>query len=308
LIDLVASEPHYRDHLLPIWNALPAELRGIDWGGGPAERNGHVLMVAGYSDVKRHPHHPVVYVEHGAGQSYIDLDIAVRPFYSGGGQHRNVIGYVCPNDEVAGRWQSRYPDKPTAVVGCPRLDPWHAGDRGECDPRTVAITFHWDAQFTGVPETASAFGYYLPHMVGIIERLRNKGWTILAHAHPRHTALANFWRQPEIKDLGATFVESSDGVLDRAGVLIADNTSVQAEFLSLGRPVVWLNHPSYRRDVSHGGRFWQWPTLGGAQVDTGAELLALDLSQLPPVTGHPYAYADGRASQRAAQFVAELVT
>lgn len=307
MIDIVAEHPHYLDHLLPIWDCLPDRCKGVAYTG-QAPLTDNILMVAGYSDMKRHPGRRFIYVEHGAGQSYIGMDPAVQPHYSGGPQHRNVIGYICPNNEVASRWNARYPDKPTAVVGCPRLDPWHIGNRGQHEPRTVAFTFHWDAQFTGVPETASAFPYYLPDLVGVITSLRREGWTVLGHGHPRYRALHEYWVSPDMKDLGVVHVESSDGILDRAAVLVADNTSLQAEFLSLGRPVVWLNHPGYRRDVWQGGRFWQWPTLGGLQVDSGSELRSLDLANLPPVTGHPYAYADGHASQRAADAILKFLS
>jgi hypothetical protein len=309
MIHMVAEHQHYLDHMTNIWDALPDHVKGKTFlkEDRVVIPSGDHVLVAGYSDVKRIVN-PTIYVEHGAGQHYVGLDLAVQPFYSGGPQHRSVVGYICPNEEVAGRWRTRYPNKATAVVGCPRLDPWHAGLRDQCDPRTLAVTFHWDAQFTGAPETASAFPHYLVHLPKAIVRWRNEGWHVLGHAHPRYPALAAFWQSPEIRDLGVEFVESSDGVLDRAAVLIADNTSLQAEFLSLGRPVVWLNHPSYRRDVWQGGRFWQWPTLGGLQVDSGAELLAVDLTQLPPVTGHPYAYADGRASQRAADAIMEILS
>ncbi len=310
MIHLVASQPHYYDHLVNIWSKVPEFAKGTEFLKEDLEVipvEDHIL-VAGYSEIKRFPRNRVIYVEHGAGQSYVGLTAAVKPYYSGGPQHRNTLGFICPNEEVEARWRTAYPSKPSAVVGCPRLDPWHRGDRGHCEPRTVAITFHWDAQFTGVPETASAFPHYLPYLREAIVAWNQKGWHVIGHAHPRYPALAAFWKLPEIRDLGVEFVESSDGVLDRATVLVADNTSLQAEFLSLGRPVVWLNSPAYRKEVSHGGRFWKWPQYGGQTIDNPASLAELDLDGLQVPTGHPYAYADGLASQRAADFIVELVT
>lgn len=308
-IDLVNEYKHYRDHLIPIWNALPEDVRGEDFGLSAAARipEDRLLLVAGYSDVKTFGRNKVIYVEHGAGQSYKDLNVGAKPFYSGGPQHRNTIGFVCPNQEVADRWLSTYPDTPTAVVGCPRLDPWHRGDRGHCEPRTVAITFHWDAQATGIQETASAFPYYHSHLLDTVVRWKQEGWHVIGHAHPRYPALVHFWNTPEMREAGVEFVESSDGVLDRATVLVADNTSLQAEFLSLGRQVVWLNHPGYRRTVEHGGRFWEWTSFGGLTVQTPQELSRLSLDTVPHATRHPYAFADGYASQRAASFVASIL-
>jgi len=311
-VDLYASERHYLDHALPVWDKLPDEIRGnVYFGRIPRRQEGHTILVAGYKDVGTLAHYPVIYVEHGAGQSYLGLDPSVQPFYSGGPQHRNVVGFICPNEEVVSRWNARYPDKPAVAVGCPRLDPWHAKLRGEPDERTVAITFHWDAQSTGVPETTSAFEDYCQDLPDIIARWRALDWTVIGHHHPRHRRLAEYWRETGLRNL-VEYVEDVSEVLDRASILVADNTSVQAEFLSLGRGVVWLNRTSknghkYRRDIEHGGRFWHWPTLGGQSVDTPTDLAMLDLSNLPPVTGHPYTFADGRASERAALSVCRII-
>ena len=307
-IDLAASEPHYRTHLLPIFEALPDDVRGKDWGDAMRIPPDRTLLLGGYADVKRHALNRYVYVEHGAGQSYVGMDYGVLPFYSGGHGHNNAIGFICPNDEVASRWVKIYPDTPVAVVGCPRLDPWHSGLRGkQVEDRTVAITFHWDAIFTGVHATASAFGHYYDCLADVIFNWRNQGWTVLGHWHPRYPAVAQFWEQLS-GQFGVEVVADADEVLDRASVLVADNTSMQADFLSLGRPVVWLNHPTYRLDDVHGGRFWVWPTLGGQSVSSPEDLRRIDLASLPEVTGHPYAYADGRASQRASSAIRSWIS
>lgn len=299
-ISLVASEPHYRAHIQPIYDLIPERYhhnRGIP----------SYMLVGGYADVKDFPTREYVYVEHGAGQHYIEptdpkIFRSVRSFYSGGTGHQRCALFICPNQEVADRWQARYPDKPVAVVGCPRLDPWHSGARGEPEQRTVAITFHWDALFTGVPETASAFQHYYQSVVQGARNWQRDGWTVLAHNHPRHPAAKGFWESNEVKAAGIEYA-SADDILDRADMLIADNTSMQAEFLSLGRRVVWLNHPGYRKNVHHGGRFWDWPELSGVQVDDPADLVALNLDDVPETTGHPYAFADGHASERAASAI-----
>lgn len=264
--------------------------------GEPAD----FTLVGSYDDLKTNFDRPCVYVEHGAGQSYVGLNRSATPFYSGGEQHRNVALFLCPNEEVARRWKNVYPDKPAVVVGCPRLDPWHIGNRGQHEDRTVAITFHWPADLTGVPETMSAFGEYFEVIKNdVISKWRSEGWHVIGHAHPRHPALIDFWLSHEIRDLGVEYVAKSADVLDRATVLVADNTSLQAEFLSLGRPVVWINHSLYRKNVEHGGRFWLWPTYGGQQIDTPSDLARLNLDNLSLPTRHPYAYADGHATERA---------
>lgn len=309
-LSLVASEPHYRDHIQPIFDLIPEQYhckKGVP----------DFMLVGGYADVKDFPTRNYIYVEHGAGQSYIAPPIESREalllhnqtqaYYSGGKHHQKCALFLCPNEEVAARWQHRYPDKPTAVVGCPKLDPWHSGDRGAVESRTVAVTFHWDALFTGSPETASAFGLYYQSVIDAATRWRAEGWTVISHNHPRHDAARRFWSGPEANDAGIEYVASSAEILDRASILIADNTSMQAEFLSLGRRVVWLNLPSYRKDVQHGGRFWSWPEMGGLQVNAPAELTNLNLDDVPETTEHPYAFADGHASERAAGAVLSLL-
>ena len=304
-IALISSEPHYSDHIQPIWDLIPEQYhhtRGIP----------DYMLVGGYADVKSYPTRKYVYVEHGAGQSYTDpVDPStfrsVRSFYSGGNGHQLCSLFLCPNQEVADRWTEKYPDKPTVVVGCPKLDPWHAGLRGAPEDKTVAITFHWDALFTGVPETASAFNYYYPSLAEAVSQFRSQGWKVLGHSHPRYPAVRKFWESAEIAELGVEYASAED-ILDRASVLIADNTSMQAEFLSLGRRVVWLNEPRFRRDVHHGGRFWTWPdTMGGIQVDTPEDLAHLDMDSIPETTGHPYAFADGAAASRAADAIVSLL-
>lgn len=312
-VDLATSYPHYREHLLPIWENLPAEYRGTDWGDQRRGYNDRTVLVAGYADIERSPYNKFIYVEHGAGQSYNDISKGADAHYSGGNGHQHTAGFLCPNADVADRWRNRYQSKPAFAVGCPRLDPWHRGDREEGDEHTVAITFHWDALFTGVPETQSAFGHYREAIIEAVRVWSNQGWTVLGHHHPRYPALGEFWKLPEMREAGVEPTPDVVDVLDRATVLVADNTSLQAEFMSLGRKIVWLNHPAYRREVQHGGRFWTWPQTTGVQIDRPESLAQLELRGLERATWHPYvdadqrSLADGYASERAVSAVLEIV-
>lgn len=297
-IGLVSSEPHYLDHIQPIWDLIPDTVKSD-------KRD--VILVGGYADVKSNPTKPYIYVEHGAGQSYDGgaadplLYRSTAPYYNGSRGHSFCKLFICPNDDVAARWHERYPATPTAVVGCPKLDRWHNGSRGATDGRTVALTFHWNALFTGVPETASAFDEYWRVLLPAVDAWRRDGWTVIGTSHPRYDVPNQFWVSNGIEAV------SADSVLDRADVLIADNTSMQPEFLSLGRKVVWLNSARYRKDVSHGGRFWDWPELGGVQIDSPDDLPDLRLDDVPETLGHPYAFADGLASDRAARAILSLL-
>lgn len=279
---LFARKPHYRAHLQPIWDALPDEVK-LD---GPFQA-GDRLLIAGGPDI-RHGH-PYIYVEHGAGQSYTGV---TAPGYAGSPGHDGCELFICPNENVARRWSARYADIPVAVVGCPRLDMYHGSIP---PPNTVAITFHFDLHL--VPETRSAFDHYALHLGQIVSEYRSQGWNVLGHAHPRIAQrLKPYWQR-----LG---VEWTPDPLRDASVLIADNTSLLAEFAALGRPVVGLNAPWYRRDVWHGGRFWEWPI---PLLDSPAELLDLHLDSLTPPDWQPYAYVDGLASQRAASAILSIL-
>jgi hypothetical protein len=287
-ISLFARKPHYRDHVLPIWRALPDDVKNE-----PPIHQFDRLLIAGGPDI-RHGH-PYVYVEHGAGQWYEGV---TAPGYAGGDGHQGCELFICPSQIVADRWTAKYPQIPTAVVGCPKLDPWHAGRRPEPHEKTVAITFHWDCKL--VPETRSAFPYYEPELHWMVDAYEEQGWTVIGHAHPRtKQILEKRWHR-----LGVEFVEKGSDVLDRASVLVADHTSLMAEFMSLGRPVVALNAPWYRREVTHGQRFWDWDVT---YADDALEASRIDLNLLRPPEWHPYAYNDGQATQRAAQAIVDLI-
>jgi hypothetical protein len=282
-IRLVARKPHYRDHLLPIWNQLPEEAK---LRGEPTRFD--LLLVAGASD-RRHGN-PYVLVEHGVGFSWQGID---NPSYSGGSSHNDCELFICPNDTVGDRWRSRYPDARIAVVGCPRLDAYHDHVPPE---RTVAITFHWDCRLC--PETRSAWPHYQPGIRKMVQAYREQGWAVLGHAHPRYrNVLRPVWER-----LG---VKWTDDPLRDASVLIADATSLMAEMHALGRPVLALNAPWYRRDVHHGMRFWEWPLRA---VDGPQEASQVSLDSLTvPADWKPYAYNDGKASTRAAEAVLSLL-
>src|SRR4029079_2253577 len=103
-------------------------------------------------------------------------------------------------------------------------------------------------------------------------------YTTIGTAHPRIARAAE-------KAYADTGIEgaSAEEFLRRAEVLACDNTSLGWEFISLDRPVVWLNAPWYRRGVEHGMRFWEWAD-SGVQVDEPEQLnaaIALALADEP---------------------------
>jgi CDP-glycerol glycerophosphotransferase (TagB/SpsB family) len=77
-------------------------------------------------------------------------------------------------------------------------------------------------------------------------------------------------------------------VLNRADLYIIDNSSTAYEFAAAGRPVVLMNAPSYRKDISHGIRFWDY--LVGPTVDSPRELLPT----VRAVLANPHQYEQQR--------------
>lgn len=332
-MDAWASERQYADHLAPIWLALNVSERGtfhvarsiLDHAKAagvpdgelsirrPLRRGGPILA-ASFQDHRAVSPRPVVYLEHGAGQRYEgDPRTAGHGSYSGGAGHDSAILFLAPSETVANRWKATYPSTPTAVIGCPKLDPWLNGTRhrnDETDDPVVAVTFHPDTPVNGYrcPETRSAWPHFAPALASLAAR-----YDVLGHAHPRlwprvHTTYQRHRLLP-VADLADVF--------DRADVLVVDNSSAALEMMALGRPVVWLNAPWYRRDVHHQGRFWEWATAG-VQCDHPADLIdAVDVALADPpqyadararVTAQVYAHTDGRSAARAVQAIRAVLS
>ncbi len=311
-IDLIASMRHYKDHMLPIFEALPERLRGHIHPVGEQVRRplfNHIAMVAGWQDVEQLGHRAkMIYVEHGAGQAYLgDEKMATLPGYSGGGaRHRNVIGYVCPSATVAARWNA-----PAVAVGCPKMDPWLNGNINIGTPmgRSVCIAFHWDCRLG--PEMRTAFWHYRSDLYRLADQWRAQGFHVYGHGHPRWGDTLGW----EFAKNGIEVLPTDTHVFMNADVLVMDNSSLMYEFASMGRPVIALNAPWYRRDVEHGMRFWS--QVPGLQVDGPEQLLELDL--LSHVTTDPYreyrqavvdevyAFTDGTSAERAAAWITQLV-
>jgi hypothetical protein len=217
-----------------------------------------VILVGGYDNIALCGGRRVVYVEHGAGQTYSRLRSRSRPHYPGGPHPPNVIGYICPNRHVAALW-----DRPTVVVGCPALEGLQR------NPMAVVFTFHWDAP-TVCPEARSARPHYLDHLHEMVQWVRDTGLGglhPLGHWHPRDRQAETLWRR-----LGVECEPDPDRALERARLVVADNTSFAYEAALLGIANVALNAPWYRRDVEHGLRFWKHPP--GIMVDDADELMS----------------------------------
>lgn len=241
MIDALASEMHYADHIRPVWDALPDKGRFHTKPSRLAD--GPPTMVASYVDAHRASGRPVIYMEHGAGQTYRPG----VPSYAGGRGKSHVALFLSPSEAVAARNRQAYPSAAHAVVGCPMLDRWIGHKPANGEP-VVAFAWHWEG--LGVaPEARSAFGHYA-------QALPSLPFKMLGHGHPR--AMKRL--RPFYAKHGIETVESFAEVLERADVLVFDNTSAGFMFAATDRPVVVLDAPWYRK--AWGGRFWDWADVG----------------------------------------------
>lgn len=269
MIDAWASEPQYLAHLEPIWRAMPEGLRGTLYassrlaiqlaGAGldarlrPPERRGGPILVASWSDYSMTGNRPVIFLEHGAGQTYSDQD-RCNP---GGRGRERVVLFLATNSRTAALDHAAYPDAAVEIVGCPRLDDLALIP---CPADGVAVSWHWENR--QCPESRSAWSYYQ----GAVAELAGFR-PLIGHAHPRMWPRASrIYRRIGIEPV-ADFAE----VVRRARVYVCDNSSTLFEWAALDRPCVVLNAPWYRRDVEHGLRFWEWAGIG-INVDDPADL------------------------------------
>lgn len=254
-VDMVATQPQYLDHLLPVWRALGAAagtvyvspqllpVAGVDAQPLAAASSPDVVLTAGYTDFARARRlHPrlLAYMEHGCGQSYgADPRSAHHPAYAGGGGREGVGLILAPNQQAAARWEGRYPGAAVHVVGATRV----LTPPEDARAPLLCVSFHWDGP---IPETRSALRHYAAGLADLARRV-----PVIGHGHPRAAAqLRRLYQRA-----GIEWVPDLREVAQRATVYAVDNSSTLWE-LGRTRPVVAMDAPWYRRDHHHGLRFW----------------------------------------------------
>lgn len=271
MIDFVAGQSHFADHLAPVWHGLDPAERGRFFC--PSSLHRHLLVrhniaahrisgfvppspnptvVAASSDMERvrSAGRPVIFMEHGSGQSYGDPS---RSSYIGALDRRGCILILTPSEATAERQRAATPDVLVEAVGCPKLDAWRRiEDIARPSPPVPAFTHHWDCKVA--PETRSGWALYRSTYPEVAAR-----WPeAIIHAHPRSVAST----KRGMHNTGLRVELDFADVVAKADVLVCDNSSVMFEWAAIDRPVVVLDLPWYRHDVHHGGRFWEWADVG----------------------------------------------
>lgn len=293
-VDAYASEPQYAAHVRPIFDALDDP--GTFFERYP--RGDDPVIVASYKDLLAVNDRPVIFCEHGAGQTYG----AGHSSFAGGRDHQSVVLFLTPSRRVGDKWRAGYPNTPVVEIGVPCLDGWHSG-RFTPHDGSVCISFHWDSYVC--PESRSAFDFYEQELPALTRVFKG----MIGHGHPRiFKRLAPIYERAGIEP-----VRSFAEVLDRASIYVADNTSTLYEFASTDRPVVVLNAPWYRRSAHHGLRFWEMADVG-LRCETPSELMPMiHLGLIDPIpvakrrreiVAQVYEATDGHGAARAAAAIA----
>lgn len=317
------SEQHYRDHLWPVFE-VGTNQRGNLWSwagstagdGDVSQVSGRIAVVAASGDMLKARlarARKIVLMQHGAGQSYLSgAKKYQHSSYPGGRGHERAALALFPNQQSYDHHYQRYGGRvPAEVVGCPKLDSWVGlPPKPRSDPPMVVISFHWRCKVAR--EAGTVWDDYGWDAIHALVEMRDAGEIDLAvHAHPR------IYDAVDAADPGTLcvpMIRTFHEVRDVADLYVCDNSSTMFEFAALDRPVVVMNSPRWRRDVHHGGRFWDWATVGPqvSGADGLPEAIATALSDghgtdwaRRSVVSEVYPYL-GSASQRAAAAIERL--
>lgn len=282
-VQVLANESHFADHLLPVFRQLPAEARGT-FTNNPADLDPKTpAVVASWGSYKQalkvlDRSTPVIFFEHGAGFTYETEK--PHPSYAGGPGRERVNLFLNVNRFAHDKNAAAYPNTPGHIIGSPKLDGLATIQKQPAQDARAVVAYSWHWECKVAPETRTAFPHY-KHKLGTVNALHRHEWKPLGHAHPR----AWRWVEPSYRRWRWDTARHFEDVVAAADVYVCDTSSTIYEMAALGRPVILLNAPWYRRHVSHGLRFWDH--LPGPMVDNADQLAAAVSSALNADTWAP---------------------
>lgn len=288
-LDILARQSYYIDHLAPIWNALPDEMRGTfyvldtKWESLKKLDYSHKIqlyvddqfcghnpiLTAAYGDAIRavdfDNRRPVILMEHGIG-----LTFGKATYADGIGQRDRLSAFLMPNRVTAGKIAPELQHIPHPIIGVPKLDGWK--DRFIPSQQithmpTVAIAFHHGDKQSRPGVVGSAWEHYAEILPLLAER-----YQMIGHGHPlSKSPLASLYKQA-----GIPIVEDFEEVMNKADIYINDASSTAYEFLLTGKPVILLNAPWFDRKTNYGIRFWEYANVGLSVDDPGVLIQMID--------------------------------
>lgn len=285
-IDYYCPATHYLDHAVDSWSYLH-ELKGNlyitenlreyaesrypdlenvvyvkhlnDLKSKLAKSNRYLLVFSYYYCQRLHTTTKCILVEHGAGLVYNSDDPHWGRHYKPG----EIAHFLVTNSLLQKKIEKNNPFVPTTIVGCPKLDKYARKVPKMSKKPVFAISSHWGGT---LPEVQSGFDYFKDSIIEL-----SKHYKVLGHWHPNlEKQLKPFYIENNIEPV-ADFSE----VLDRADIYICDNSSTIWEFARIGKPVVLLNPPEYRKDFEHeyNPRFWSYADVG-VNIDSNEEFMS----------------------------------
>ncbi|MEO6566217.1 MAG: CDP-glycerol glycerophosphotransferase family protein [Casimicrobiaceae bacterium] len=337
MIDFIASQKHYIDHIAPVWNKLPLHFKHnfytteeiAEYAKSKIPNAGlHLfqyerslpqsdipVLVCSYGDLiaaeKNSPSRTIIYMEHGTGHAF-----GTAAYPNGIGKRDYASLFLAPNVYTEKLIHS-VRDTRVEIIGTPKMDVYEGMFSevqkkvelvGRPSPPVIAIAFHWGDRHSVPPESGSAWEHYKD----VLPELHRK-YKIIAHGHP----LAQHIYKPEFERMGIEWVETFNEVLLRADLYINDLSSTLYEFACTGKPVIILNAPWFRRDVHWGIRFWDYSDVGINVNEPDELFLAIDttitdyssirLIQREKMVADLYPYI-GVSAQLAANFITGFIT
>lgn len=253
MISYLASQTHYLRHLNPIIDGLRAE--GVEVS--EKQPGARTVLVAGRQDAERvqrttNPPERVILVEHGAGQMYQ----TEKGWIDGGGGRvdETVTLFLAPSQRCADNMAPFYPNADRVVVGSPAVE-WLAWARLHARNIEHPVwTVHWPSPLSGLAREA---GSSWPWSKDILDAMHREWPDTICHHHPRLARQVGAYARKH----GIRVESDWDTVALECSVLVADNTSVMWEALTVGIPVVAISHPQWDENAPHG-----FPRFGPERV------------------------------------------